>query len=99
MTMNLGKKIISVKDIPSNLIEEAIFILKSDVIESKDTAIKKEIILSEAEDIVNEYEMRVQVEKDIERQNKQNKIEQMKHEAIYLAVLFVFASIVISLLI
>ncbi len=99
MTMNLGKKIISVKDIPSNLIEEAIFILKSDMTENKNLEMKKEIILAEAEDIVNEYEMKVQVEKNIENKNKQDKIKQLKKEALYLAGLFVIACIIISIVI
>lgn len=58
MNTSINKKVICVKDIPSNLIEEAIFILKSDVVtnENKKTElIRKEIILKETEDFLKEY--------------------------------------------
>lgn len=58
MNTHTNKKVVCVKDIPSNLIEEAIFILKTDNIDSKDPKIKsirKEIIQKETEELVNEY--------------------------------------------
>lgn len=57
MNEHTNKKVICVKDIPSNLIEEAIFILKSDdEIENKKTKeSRKQIILRETEDFVKKY--------------------------------------------
>ena len=55
MIMHVGKKIICMKDIPSNLIEEAIFILKPNVTQKENDKFEnktKEIILDEAEYIV-----------------------------------------------
>ena len=58
MNTHTNKKVVCVKDIPSNLIEEAIFILKTDNVDCKNPKIKsirKEIIQKETEALVNEY--------------------------------------------
>lgn len=56
MNTHTNKKVVCVKDIPSNLIEEAIFILKSDVVDDKKSkGARREIILKETEDLVREY--------------------------------------------
>ena len=58
MNTHTNKKVICVKDIPSNLIEEAIFILKTDGIEENNSKLKfarKDIILKETEELVKEY--------------------------------------------
>lgn len=59
MNTSTNRKVVYIKDIPSNLIEEAIFILKSDVEESDNKKLniaRNEIILRETEDLVKEYE-------------------------------------------
>lgn len=102
MIMHLGKKIICVKDIPSNIIEEAIFILKSNVVENKNTKLEmrtKEIILDEAEEIVDEYLEKIKEEKNIQKQSKTEKVKEMKKEIIYLTGLFIIACICISIVI
>lgn len=102
MIMHLGKKIICVKDIPSNIIEEAIFILKSNVVENKNTKLEtrtKEIILDEAEEIVDEYLEKIQEEKNIQKQSNTERISQIKKEVIYLAGLFIIACVCISIVI
>lgn len=101
MLMHLGKKIICVKDIPSNIIEEAIFILKSNVVENKNTKMEmrtKEIILNEAEEIVDEYLEKIQCEKDCKSKVKQPQIGKIK-ELIYIVGLFIIAGICISIVI
>lgn len=57
MNEHTNKKVICVKDIPSNLIEEAIFILKSDdeIANKKTKESRKQIILRETEDFVKKY--------------------------------------------
>lgn len=56
MITNINKKVICVKDIPSNIIEEAIFILKSDVSKNEKNQLKrKEIATKEVEYILNDY--------------------------------------------
>ena len=57
MNEHTNKKLICVKDIPSNLIEEAIFILKSDdeIANKKTKESRKQIILRETEDFVKKY--------------------------------------------
>lgn len=100
MIMNLGKKIICVKDIPSNIIEEAIFILKSNVIENKNSKLEmktKEIILDEAEEIVDEYLEKIQ-QKKVELNNEERN-RQIKKELIYIIGLFIIACVCISIVI
>lgn len=57
MITNTNKKVICVKDIPSNIIEEAIFILKTDITSSSEKIEKKrkEIIESEAQNFLKDY--------------------------------------------
>lgn len=57
MNEHTNKKVICVRDIPSNLIEEAIFILKSDdeIANKKTKESRKQIILRETEDFVKKY--------------------------------------------
>ena len=101
MIMNLGKKIICVKDIPSNIIEEAIFILKSNVVENKNNKLEaksKEIILDEAEEIVDEYLEKIQSEKDCKSKMNNEKTGRIK-EIIYITGLVIIASICISIVI
>ena len=65
MTSNTNKNVICVRDIPSNIIEEAIFILKEDV--DEDTVnIRKEIARDEAEEFLSEYVV------DLENIHKKN---------------------------
>ena len=101
MIMNLGKKIICVKDIPSNIIEEAIFILKSNIVDNKNTKFElrtKEIILDEAEEIVDEYLEKIQDERKLNNY-KSERIKQIKKELIYILGLFIIACVCISVVI
>ena len=100
MIMNLGKKIICVKDIPSNIIEEAIFILKSNVVDNKNSKLEiktKEIILDEAEEIVDEYLDKIHQKKVEEKNIEKNK--QLKKEIMYIIGLFIIAFVCISVVI
>lgn len=102
MIMHLGKKIICVKDIPSNIIEEAIFILKTNVVDNKNTKLElktKEIILDEAEEIVDEYIEKIHDERKIANQNNSEKLNQIKKEIIYILGLFIIACVCISIVI
>lgn len=75
MNTHTNKKVVCIKDIPSNLIEEAIFILKSDVVDSKNSKTilsRKEIINKEAENLVNEYS------EEFENFEKENSYEKNK---------------------
>lgn len=57
MITNINKKVICIKDIPSNIIEEAIFILKTDSNSCNEKIEKrrKEIIENEAENFLRDY--------------------------------------------
>ena len=66
MITNTNKNIICVKNIPSNIIEEAIFILKPNVAEEC-LDIRKEIARDEAEEFLGEYVFDLE---NLQRENK-----------------------------
>ena len=97
MILHSDKKVICVKDIPSNIIEEAIFILKENVIENAEAEFEernKEIILNEAEDIVEEYIQKLNC--DEEEYEIEEEPTNWKKEFIYIAFLLVTVAICIS---
>lgn len=99
MIMNSDKKVICVKDIPSNIIEEAIFILKENIIEDLDeenNERNKEIILTEAEDIVNEYINKMEYEKDEYKEVEEINNINIGKEIFYIIGLLVILGICIS---
>lgn len=98
MIMNVGKKIICIKDIPSNIIDEAIFILKSNVVDCKKGEIEeksKAIILNEAEEIVDEYINKIHEEKNAIIEENNDKIKRLKKEMIYIIGLLIILGICI----
>ena len=103
MITNTNKKVICIKDIPSNLIEEAIFILKTDIDASNEKLKKKrkEIIENEAESLLNDYmddvsdyDYEYENENEIEKLNFRNK----KIKAILITVSAVIVCYLLSLL-
>lgn len=71
MITNVSKNVICVKDIPSNIIEEAIFILKSDRETRKNDKLKinrKEIATREAEDFLKDYMDKMEREEIYEKE-------------------------------
>ena len=86
MITNVNKKVICVKDIPSNIIEEAIFILKTDVTKNQNEKIqkkRKEIITKEAESFLKDYI--IQVQRDIDENDEQNDFKKLKTKIIIFA--------------
>ncbi len=103
MITNTNKKVICIKDIPSNLIEEAIFILKTDIDASNEKLKKKrkEIIENEAESLLNDYmddvsdyDYEYENENETEKLNFRNK----KIKAILITVSAVIVCYLLSLL-
>lgn len=101
MITNTNKKVICIKDIPSNLIEEAIFILKTDIDASNEKLKKKrkEIIENEAESLLNDYmddvsDYDYEYENEAEKLNFRNK----KIKAILITVSAVIVCYLLSLL-
>lgn len=91
MISNVDKNIIMIKDIPSNMIEEAIFILKENVSDKMIEA-KIELARSESELILQNYidgelveNLQNKVDKENEKERKQKKII-----AIIMALIFSF---------
>ena len=97
MITNTNKRVVCVKDIPSNMIEEAIFILKSDIEDvknnkSKDT--KKKLVLNETEEFLRTYSLDLENERLKEKNEaiKSKKIKMFLTTMVLIAigVLFVF---------
>ena len=101
MNTSINKKVVCVKDIPSNLIEEAIFILKSDVVTNENKKIeliRKEIILKETEDFLKEYSDEFE-EIEINEKTNNNVLKDFKFKALLFGVLIVALGYLISLII
>lgn len=102
MNTSTNKNVVYIKDIPSNLIEEAIFILKSDIDETdnkKANIIRNEIILKETEDIVKQYEDEldlIEIEDDNVNSNIMNNF---KLKMVLIGVLVACVGYLISLII
>ncbi len=90
MISNVDKNVIMIKDIPSNMIEEAIFILKENVSDKMLDA-KIELAKSESELILQNYidgeiEDSVKRKFEVEKENKNNKNKKIL--AVILAIVF-----------
>ena len=90
MISNVDKNVIMIKDIPSNMIEEAIFILKENVSDKMLDA-KIELAKSESELILQNYidgeiEESVKRKFEVEKENKNNKSKKIL--AVILAIVF-----------
>lgn len=96
MIMHSDKRVVCVKDIPSNIIDEAIFILKENIVENQEEESEeknREIILSEAEEIVNEYISKMQYETEEEIEEETNNHSSLIKEIIYIAGLLIILGI------
>lgn len=101
MITNTNKKVICIKDIPSNLIEEAIFILKTDIDASNEKLKKKrkEIIENEAESLLNDYMDDVSdYDYEYENENEKLNFRNKKIKAILITVSAVIVCYLLSLL-
>lgn len=103
------KNIVVLKDLPSNLVEEAIVILKANVnvknIDKKKENVKvvakgkinsKDYIIKEAESVIASYISSVEKPKQLEQTNKnlKKKYERVKKLTAFFAVIAVFAIVV-----
>lgn len=84
MTSNTNKNVICVKDIPSNIIEEAIFILKEDI-DEETVDIRKEIARDEAEEFLSEYVIDLE---SIHRKNRKLKKSKISLKQIMCGAVF-----------
>ncbi len=95
MLAKLGKNVVCIKNIPSNLIEEAFFILK-DIDESDEIEYggkRRELALKEIDEMTDEYTktIKVEIEKERERVMKlKNKLLKIKIISLLIACTFLF---------
>lgn len=110
MQTNDVKNIVILKNLPSNIVEEAIVILKSNKYAKKLQKIEKnnnkelehkesdgkEYIIKEAEAILSSYMRKIEDKKNIEKPNKTviEKYKKLKKYSIIITILFVISFII-----
>ena len=102
MNTSANKKVICIKDIPSNIIEEAIFILKTEEIENKNKKmrlLREEIILKESEELIKEYSEKIIKNEIQEKENKMKNINDIKLKIVLITILMVCICYLISIII
>lgn len=92
MISNVDKNVILIKNIPSNMIEEAIFILKENASE-KMSEVQMELAKSESELILQKY-----IDEEVVKSLKDKTIEEKKNKKVK-KFLFFSICIIVSLLI
>lgn len=104
MITRINKNVICIKDIPSNLIEEAIFILKTSNGKEKSFSIKsknKDIIMSEVNEIIKDCSNKLEVEREnakIQERNDIEKLKRIKVNVITTTIIVTIISFLISLI-
>ncbi len=78
MVTKLNKNVMFVKEIPSNLIEEVILILKTEDKKIKNKT--KDLLMIEANDIIEDCSMRLQKELDIKRKTEREEKDKKKRQ-------------------
>ena len=91
MISNVNKNVIFVKNIPSNVIEEAIFILKEDVSDNK-TELRLDIAKDEAELILQEY-VDTEIVNDLKLKNSEEK-KKRKLKSIFVIAMCMFGFLI-----
>lgn len=110
MQVNNVKNIVVLKSLPSNIVEEAIIILKSNKYAKKFQMIEKndkkqveqeksndqEYIIKEAEALLSNYISKIEDKKSIERPNKtlNEKYKKLKKYSIAITILFIISFII-----
>ena len=97
MITRINKNVICIKDIPSNLIEEAIFILKSNDGKQNGFTIKaknKDIVMAEINEIIKDCSEKLEL--DRERAKAREKLEKDKLKRIKLNT--VASAIIVTLI-
>lgn len=103
MITRINKNVICIKDIPSNLIEEAIFILKTNNGKEKSFSIKsknKDIIMSEVNEIIKDCSNKLEVENEMARvqeKSEREKLKRIKVNAVTVAIIISTICFLISL--
>lgn len=99
MITKINKNVLLVKEIPSNLIEEAILILKTE--DKKIKTKTKEILMVEANDIIRDCSMKLQNEIDNDKKRKreeESKKKRIKTNLVTVLGFVIFATIIAILI-
>jgi len=98
MVTKLNKNVLLIKNVPSNLIEEVVVILKTEEKNIKNKT--KEILMLEAKEIINDCTLKLQNEYEIERKKEreiENKRKRQKANVVALGGFLLFTISIILL--
>ena len=96
MITKLNKNVLHVKDIPSNLIEEAILILKIDDKKIKNKT--KEILMIEANELIEDYGAKLKVEceaRQIAERNEENRKKRLRTNILSILGIILFTTLIV----
>lgn len=96
MVTKLNKNVLLVQEVPSNLIEEVILILKSEDKKIKNKT--KEILMVEAKEIIDDCSMKLQAEYEMKRRAEREAENRKKRQKMNLLTLAGFALFTISII-
>lgn len=95
MVTKLNKNVLVVQDVPSNLIEEVILILRND--DKKLKSKTKDILMIEAKEIINDCSAKLQNEYDERRKAEREANDKRKRQKVNLLTLFGFILFTIAI--
>lgn len=96
MITKLNKNVLHVKDIPSNLIEEAILILKIDDKKIKNKT--KEILMIEANELIEDYGAKLKAEceaRQIAERNEENRKKRLRTNILSILGIILFTTLIV----
>lgn len=96
MVTKLNKNVLLVQEVPSNLIEEVILILKSEDKKIKNKT--KEILMVEAKEIIDDCSMKLQAEYETKRRAEREAENRKRRQKMNLLTLAGFALFTISII-
>lgn len=96
MITKMNKNVLLVQDVPSNLIEEVILILKTE--DKKIKSKTKEILMTEAKEIINDCSLKLQDEQNEMRKREREETMRKRRRKTNLLALACFLFFTVSLI-
>ena len=96
MLTNLSKNVLYVKDIKSNVIEEAFFVLKNNNIQNE--KVHSEIAIGEINDIIDTFLKAYSKENDTKKAKAKDELKRTKIVATFCAFAFVISCVIMMLI-
>ena len=101
MITRINKNVVCVKEIPSNLIEEAIFILKTSDNKEKGFTIKnknKDIVMTEVNEIIKDCSSKIEIDFENEKNDEKKEREKLKRTKVNTITTIIIVSVICFLI-